>query len=241
MKEETKKSATVEDVKINVSEMLSSGLGVGHTVSRLHPKMKMYVSGVKNNTNVIDLEKTAKSFSSALKFISNLISDNKKIIFVGTKIQVKELIKQAADDCGVPYVTERWLGGTFTNFETISKRIEYFKSMESKKASGELEKYTKKERLKIDKKIESLRVKFEGIKNMSKLPDAVFISDLKKDIICAREAKIKGIFIVAITDTNVDPTIADYPIPANDDAMSSVKYILDKVSETVKNAKSSSV
>src|SRR3990167_4598135 len=109
--------------------------------------------------------------------------------------------------------------------------------MENKKATGELEKYTKKERLKIDKELESLRIKFEGIKNMSKLPEAVFISDLKKDITCAREAKKKGIFIVAITDTNVDPTIADYPIPANDDAISSVGYILDKVSETVNNAK----
>ncbi|MBI3631781.1 MAG: 30S ribosomal protein S2 [Candidatus Staskawiczbacteria bacterium] len=237
MTEATKK-ATKEKVKIDVNEMLFCGLGVGHTVSRLHPKMKMYVSGIKNNANVIDLEKTAKSFDTALKFISNLVDDNKKIVFVGTKIQVKELVKQAAENCEVPYVTERWLGGTFTNFETISKRIDYFKSMESKKASGELEKYTKKERLKIDKQLESLRVKFEGIKNMSKLPDAVFISDLKKDIICAREAKRKGIFIVAITDTNVDPTIADYPIPANDDAISSVKYILEKVSETVKNAKS---
>ena len=236
MTEATKKSS-IEDVKIDVAEMLSCGLGVGHTVSRLHPKMKMYVSGIKNNANIIDLEKTAKSFNTALKFISNLVADNKKIIFVGTKIQVKELVKQAAENCGVPYVTERWLGGTFTNFETISKRVEYFKSMENKRASGELEKYTKKERLKIDKQLESLRIKFEGIKNMPKLPDAVFISDLKKDIICAKEAKRKGIFIIAITDTNVDPTIADYPIPANDDAISSVKYILEKVSETVKNAK----
>ncbi|MBI1866241.1 MAG: 30S ribosomal protein S2 [Candidatus Staskawiczbacteria bacterium] len=235
MTEATKKSA-IEETKINIEEMLSSGLGVGHTVSRLHPKMKDYVSGIKNNTNIIDLDKTAKNFSAALKFISNLVSDNKKIIFVGTKIQTKDLVKKAAEDCSVPYVSERWLGGTFTNFETISKRVEYFKEMESKRASGEFEKYTKKERLKIDKELESLRIKFEGIKNMSKLPEAVFISDFKKDIICALEAKRKGIFIVAITDTNVDPTMADYPIPANDDAISSVKYILDKVSQTIRNS-----
>ena len=232
------KKEVINEVKIDINEMLSCGLGVGHTVSRLHPRMKEYVSGIKNNTNIIDLEKTAKNFNIALKFISNLVSDNKKIIFVGTKIQVKELVKKAAEDCDVPYVTERWLGGTFTNFETISKRVEYFKEMENKKATGEFEKYTKKERLKIDKELESLRIKFEGIKNMSKLPEAVFISDLKKDITCAREAKRKRIFIVAITDTNVDPTIADYPIPANDDAISSVRYILDKISETVKNSKS---
>jgi len=237
MSEEAKKTVTIKETKIDVNEMLAHGLGVGHTVSRLHPKMKTYVSGIKNNTNVIDLEKTAKELSRALKFISNLVSDGKKIIFVGTKIQIKDLVKKAAENCDVPYVTERWLGGTFTNFGTILKRVEYFKEMENKKATGELEKYTKKERLKIDKELESLRIKFEGIKNMSKLPEAVFISDLKKDITCAREAKKKGIFIVAITDTNVDPTIADYPIPANDDAISSVGYILDKVSETVNNAK----
>lgn len=227
----------MEEVKINIDEMLSQGLSVGHTVSRLHPKMKTYTSGIKNNTNIIDLEKTAKEFSKALKFISELVSANKKIIFVGTKIQIKELVKRAAEDCDVPYVTERWLGGTLTNFETISKRVEYFKEMERKKATGEFEKYTKKERLKIDKELESLRIKFEGIKTLTKLPEAVFISDLKKDITCAREAKKKGIFIVAIADTNVDPDLADYPIPANDDAISSVKYILDKVSETIKNSK----
>ncbi|MEK7540901.1 MAG: 30S ribosomal protein S2 [Patescibacteria group bacterium] len=230
---EEDKKTIVKDIKINLEEMTNAGLGVGHTVSRLHPKMKAYTSGIKNNTNVIDLEKTAKEFSKALKFISNLVADNKKIIFVGTKIQMKELVKKAAEDCDIPYVAERWLGGTFTNFETIYKRVEYFKDMEKKKAVGEFNKYTKKERLKIDKELESLRVKFEGIKNMSKLPEAVFISDLKKDITCAREARRKGIFIVAITDTNIDPDLADYPIPANDDAISSVKYILEKIKEVI--------
>lgn len=234
--EETKK-AKIEEVKLNMEEMLSSGLGVGHTVSRLHPKMKMYVSGIKNNANIIDLEKTSKEFTKALKFISNLVADNKKIIFVGTKIQMKELVKTAAEDCNIPYVTERWLGGIFTNFETISKRVDYFKEMEKKKATGEFNKYTKKERLQFDKELEKLRIKFEGIKNMLKLPEAVFIADLKKDITCAKEAKRKGIFIVAIADTNIDPGLADYPIPANDDAISSVKYILEKVTETIKNSR----
>ena len=236
MTEATKKEI-IKEVKIDIDEMLSCGLGVGHTVSRLHPKMKTYVSGVKNNVNIIDLEKTAKEFNKALKFISNLISDDKKIIFVGTKIQMKELVKRAAEDCGVPYVTERWLGGTFTNFGTILKRVEYLKEMESKKATGELEKYTKKERLKIDKELESLRVKFEGIKKMSKLPEAVLILDLKKDDTAAREARRKGVKIIGIVDTNIDPTLADYPIPANDDAISSIQYILDKIRETILNSK----
>lgn len=233
--EDTKK-VNIKEIKITADEMMLNGLGVGHSVSRLHPKMKNFVSGIKNNTNLIDLDKSVKEFGKALKFISNLVADNKKIIFVGTKIQMKEIVKQAALDCGVPYVTERWLGGAFTNFETILKRVEYYKDLEKKKLTGELEKYTKKERLNFDKELEKLRVKFEGIKNINKLPDAVFIADLKKDIICAKEAKKKGIKIIAITDTNVDPGLADYPIPANDDAISSVKYILSKISEAVKNS-----
>ncbi|MBI2054039.1 MAG: 30S ribosomal protein S2 [Candidatus Staskawiczbacteria bacterium] len=226
-----------KDIKIDIEEMSKAGVAFGHRFSKLHPKMKPYVSGIKNTVHMMDLEKTAKELDKALKFISHIISEGKTIIFVGTKIQVKELARAAAIDCGLPYVVERWLGGTFTNFETIAKRVQYFKDLEKKKASGELEKYTKKERYKIDKEIESLRVKFEGIRDMSKLPEAVFIVDLKKDQTAAREAKRKGIKIIALCDTNIDPTIADFPIPANDDAISSVKYILDKVKEVILNSK----
>lgn len=226
-----------KDSKISVEEMTKAGVCFGHKFSKLHPKMEQYVSGIKNNVHIIDLEKTAKELEKALKFISKITAEGKPIIFVGTKIQIKNLVKAAAEECGLPYVTERWLGGTFTNFETISKRVEYFKDLEKKKLTGELEKYTKKERMNFDKEIESLRVKFEGIKNMAKLPEAVLIFDIRKDDTCAREAKRKGIKIVALCDTNVDPTIADYPIPANDDAISSVQYILEKVKETILNAK----
>ena len=236
MEQEDKKTI-IKDIKLDLEEMTNAGLQFGHKVSRLHPKMKPYISGVKNNVNVFDLEKTSKELSKALKFISTQISNKKTILFVGTKIQMKGLVKLAAEECGVPYVCERWLGGTLTNFETISKRVGYFKDLQQKKASGEFEKYTKKERMKLDKEIEKLRVKFEGIKDMPKLPDAVFVLDLKKDETCAKEAKIKGISIIGITDTNIDPTIANYPIPANDDAISSVKYILEKVKEAVLNSK----
>ncbi|MEK7562510.1 MAG: 30S ribosomal protein S2, partial [Patescibacteria group bacterium] len=180
-----------QDIKLNVEEMAQAGMNFGHRVSKLHPKMKPYVSSIKNNVNIIDLEKTAKDFEKALKFISKLIAENKTLLFVGTKIQVRNLVKTTAEECNLPYVTERWLGGTITNFETIQKRVEYFKDLEKKKVTGELEKYTKKERLMFDKELESLRVKFEGIKNMPKLPDAVFIFDIKKDEACAREARIK--------------------------------------------------
>jgi len=226
-----------EDIKLDIEEMEKAGINFGHKVSKLHPKMKTYVSGVKNNVHIFDLEKTQKEFVKALTFISKIISEGKAIIFVGTKIQLRAIIKDAAEECGIPYVTERWLGGTLTNFETIQKRVNYFKDLEKKKETGELEKYTKKERLNFDREIASLKIKFDGIRNMSKLPDAVFIFGLDKEITCAREAKIKGIKIISIVDTNVNPDIVDYPIPANDDAISSVRYILGKVKDVIMDSK----
>lgn len=228
------------DIKnhFNLEEMAKAGVAFGHSVSRLHPKMKPFVAGVKSNIHLIDLEKTSKEFSSALQYITKLVADGKSILFVGTKIQIKDLVKASAMECQMPYVVERWLGGTFTNFETITKRVQYFKELETKKATGGLEKYTKKERSLFDKELEILTKKFEGIKHMNRLPEAVFIFDLKKDITCAREAKRKGIKVVAVTDTNVDPSLADYMIPANDDAISSIRYILENVKETILNKKS---
>jgi len=228
------------EIKISIDEMTEAGVNLGHKVSKLHPKMKQYVSGIKNNVHTFDLEKTALELQKALNFVSKLVSEGKQIVFVGTKIQLKGIVKSAAEECGVGYVTERWLGGTFTNFETISKRVEYYKELEKKKATGELEKYTKKERLNFDRELASLKTKFEGIKNMSKLPDAVFIFDLSKDDICAKEAVIKKMKIVAVADSNVNPEIADYAIPANDDAISSISYIIDKVTEVILNAKETS-
>jgi len=222
-----------DDIKLSTAEMEKAGVNFGHKVSKLHPKMKQYVSGMKNGVHLFDLEKTSKEFSRALDFISKIVSDGKAIIFVGTKIQLKTIIKAAAQDCGVSYVTERWLGGTFTNFETLQKRVTYFKDLEKKRESGELEKYTKKERADFDKEIASLKIKFDGIRNMTKLPEAVCIFGIDKDITCAKEAKKKGIKIISIVDTNINPNIVDYPIPANDDAISSVKYIIDNIKEVI--------
>mgnify|MGYP003824667641 FL=1 len=219
--------------------MQEAGVNLGHKVSKLHPKMKPYISGIKNNTHTFDLDKTALELQKVLNYISKSIAEGKQIAFVGTKIQLREVVKSAAIECGVPYVTERWLGGTFTNFETISKRVEYYKNLERQKITGELEKYTKKERADFDKELEILKTKFEGIKNMSKLPDAVIIFGLEKDETTAKEAKIKKIKIIGIADTNVNPEIADYIIPANDDAISSVRYIAEKITEAILNAKES--
>lgn len=227
-----------KEIKLDVNEMAAAGVHLGHKTSKIHPKMVPFICGERNNVNLIDLEKTAEKLREALDFIKSLIAEGKILLLVGTKIQVKNLLKETALECGLPYVSERWLGGTFTNFEIIKKRIEYFKELEQKKSSGELEKYTKKERAQFDKELKDLEIKFGGIKNLEKLPDTIFVSDMIKDNLAVNEARMKGIKIIGISDTNADPTLADYPIPANDDAISSVKYILEKIKETILSVKS---
>ena len=237
LKEKSEKTPKKSEFNLDTEEMAQAGLHFGHRTSRIHPKMTPYLYGVRNTVHIIDLEKTKEKFEEALKFIQELIAENKILLIVGTKIQAKGLVKDVATECGLPYVNERWLGGTFTNFETIKKRIEYFKDLEKKKAEGELEKYTKKERAKIDKDLRDSETKFGGIKNLERLPDAIFVLDMKKDDLAVKEARMKGIKVIGVSDTNTDPTLADYPIPANDDAVSSVKYISEKVKEVILKAK----
>jgi len=226
-----------DEFNIDTEEMAKAGLHFGRRTSKANPKMKPYLYGVRNTIHIIDLEKTKEKLVQALLFIKNLISENKILLVVGTKIQVKELVKNFATECSLPYINERWLGGTFTNFGIIKKRIDYFKDLEKKKAEGELEKYTKKERAKIDKILKDSEKKFGGIKDLEKLPDAIFVLDMKKDALAVKEARMKGIKVIGIANTNIDPTLADYPIPANDNAISSVKYILDKAKEVILSAK----
>ncbi len=234
---ETKEKNKKLEVKLDLEEMLQAGLHFGHRTSRIHPKMKPYLAGVRNTVHIIDLKKTAEKFKKALEFIQKLISENKTLLIVGTKIQAKDLVKNFAEECKLPYVSERWLGGTITNFDAIKKRLEYFKELERKKKSGELDKYTKKERAQIDEELQKLEIKFGGIKDLEKIPDAIFVLDMEKDALAVKEAKMKGVKIIGISDTNADPTLVDYPIPANDDAISSLKYILDKVKEVILKAR----
>jgi len=224
----------VENINLDIEEMAKAGLHFGHATSKFHPKMTPYVFGVRNGVHIIDLEKTKEKLKEALKFIQQLVAENKILLVVGTKFQIKDLVKDFAKAFGFPYVTERWLGGTFTNFPVIKQRCEYLKELEQKLQNQELmEKYTKKERKEMEKKLQKLETKFGGIKNLERLPDAVFIIDMKKDELAVKEARRKGVKIIAISDTDSDPTLADYPIPANNDAISSVKYILEKVREAI--------
>lgn len=222
------------DFGIKIDEMAQAGLSFGHRASKTHPKMKQYLSGEKNSVHIIDLEKTAEKLAEALDFIKEIVSSGKTLLLIGTKIQIRDLTKEAGEAVKMPYINGRWLGGTFTNFKTIQKRISYYKELKKKKDLGELGKYTKKERAKIEKEMRDLEDKFGGIMEMNNLPDAVLVLDLKKDILAVKEARKKGIKVIGIADANVDPTLADYPIPANDDASTSIKYILDKVKEAAK-------
>jgi small subunit ribosomal protein S2 len=226
----TKKSA---EIKIDLEEMAQAGLHFGHRTSRVHPKIKPYLFGERNGIHIFDLEKTAEKLKEALKFVQELALENKVLLVVGTKIQLKSVVKEMAEECGLPFATERWVGGTFTNFDQIKKRIDYFKDLEQKRASGELDKYTKKERAIFDEELKVLERKIGGIKSLDKLPDAILVTDVKKNILSVKEAKNKGIKVIGIIHTNVDPNLVDYPIPANDDAISSVKYILDRVKDAI--------
>jgi small subunit ribosomal protein S2 len=232
---ETKKEKN--SYNIDVEAMAQAGVQFGHRTSRINPKMNQYLAGVRNSQHLIDLEKTKEKLTEALDFIQKLISDGKTLLLVGTKIEVKSTVKEVAEVCGLPYVSERWLGGTFTNFDAILKRVDYFKDLERQKAAGELEKYTKKERADFEEEIKIMDKKFGSIRDMRKLPDAIFVIDIKEDGLAIKEARRAKIKVVGICDTNADPTLADFSIPASDDSVSSVKYILEKVKEVVLKAK----
>jgi len=224
----------IKDFQISIDEMSQAGVNFGHKTSRLHPKMQPYILKVKDSVHFIDLEKSAQALKEAINLIRKIVMDGKTVLMVGTKVHLRDMLEETAIDCGLPYVKERWIGGTFTNFEEIRKRIQYFKDLEAKTKEVDFEKnYTKKERSMMNKEIARLKMKFGGIKEMDKLPEALFALDMKKDAIAIKEARDKGIKVIALADTNVNPTLADYPIPANDDAVSSVRYILGKIKEAV--------
>jgi len=227
----------IKDTEIKPEEMMKAGLHFGHSSSKTHPKMKEYIFGVRNTIHLFDVEKTIVRLKEALDFIRELTAEGKILLFIGTKVQAKELTKDAANATNSPFVVDRWLGGTITNFGIIKNRVEYFKDLERKKATGELEKYTKKERLKLDEELQKLQIKFGGIKEMSRIPDAIFVVDIKKEASAIAEAKKKGLKIIGICDTHTDPTKIDYPIPANDDSIPSIRYILDKVKNVMLNTK----
>lgn len=239
-KTEGEKSAgfSYEDLELNISEMLKAGVHFGHKSSRWNPKMNEYVFGVKNNIHIIDLEKTIGLFQKTLEYMSSIVENGGKILFVGTKPQARQLVEEVASILDMPYIKNRWLGGTFTNFNEIKGRIKYLNQQESLLGSEDIKKYTKYEQSRIRKEIARMNDKMGGIKKMDKLPQAIFVIDIKENSLAVKEAQSAGIPTIALTDTNTDPTLVDYPIPANDDALSSLKYILGIVVKNLIEAKS---
>ncbi len=221
------------DIKINVEELGKVGLHFGHSASKRHPNMEPYIDGVKADVHILDLTKTAEKLEQALRFLAEEKKKGKEILIIGTKPQTVDLVQEVAKKHKLPFMTYRWIGGFITNFGEVKKRIKHLNDLLKKREAGELDKYTKKEQLEIDREIEALEKKFGGVKEMTSVPDIIFALNMDKDELAIKEASQRDLKIVAVCDTNTDPVAADYPIPANDDAISSIKYILDKFDEVV--------
>jgi len=219
----------------DLKEMLKNAVHFGHATSKWNPKMKSFIYGDKQGIHVFDLNKTAIALEEAVKFLNASASQGKTIMFVSTKQQATELVKAAAKGCNCPYVTQKWVPGLFTNFKTIKQRIKYLKQLKDEKASGEFSKYTKKEAVKLEKIINKLETSLGGVQEIKKTPDVIIVLDVHRDQIAVKEAKRTGVKIVGITDSNANPDNIDYPIPANDDSIKSITYLVDKFVNAIKS------
>lgn len=221
----------------SLEEMLKAGMHFGHRTHRWHPKMKPYIFSAKNGIYVIDLEKSREKLAEALEFMSGLIKEGKYILFVGTKSQVKEPMKKMAEMTGQPYIVGKWLGGYLTNFSVVKKSVKKYQDLIEKRDSGKLSKYTKKERLDFDREIKRLQERVGGLVALNKMPDALFVWDIKEESTAVAEAKTRNIPVIGVCDTNVNPEEVTYPIPANDDATKTVKLLMEIIQSNIIDAK----
>jgi len=232
-----KKSSKKISYKISLEKMLEAGCHFGHQSRRWHPNMEPFIWKEKEGIHVFDLPKTADLLEKACLAIQKLVKKGGEVIFIGTKRQAQEIIKKEAERAGSHYIVNRWLGGTITNWRQIKKSIDKLIEMEEKNKKGEYEKYTKKENVLIEREIARLKRFFEGVVGLKDIPDALYVIDVKKEIAAVKEAKKKGVKVFAIVDSNVDPDLVDYVIPANDDAVQSIKVITEKIADAVKFGK----
>jgi small subunit ribosomal protein S2 len=216
-----------------MKELLEAGVHFGHQTKRWNPKMKEYIFGERNGIYIIDLQKTLKMFKEASKFVADLSAAGKTVLFVGTKRQAQDAIAEEAGRAGSFYINQRWLGGLLTNWVTVQKSVKRLKELDEMATDGRYELLPKKEVIKLERERKHLQANLAGIKNLSRLPDAVFVIDSNKEQIAVREARKLGIPVVAVVDTNCDPTEVDYVIPGNDDALRAIRLFTSKISESI--------
>ncbi|MEK7629682.1 MAG: 30S ribosomal protein S2 [Patescibacteria group bacterium] len=220
---------------ITAQDLMQAGAHIGHKKSKWNPKMAPFVFGVRNSLHIIDVTKTVEKLDEAIKFLTETIKSGGTILFVGARIQTKEMITEMAKELSMPYVCGRWIGGLFTNFKIIKERLKYFKDLEEKLKSGDLSKYTKKERLNFERRLVKMEKDMGGVKNLQTLPQVIFITDANAEEYAVLEAKRMGVKVVGIVDTSADPSLIDYPIPANNDSLSSLGLILGTIKQELKS------
>ncbi len=224
-------------IKIELKDLLDAGCHFGHQAQRWNPKMADFLYGTREGIHIFDLVKTKENLEKAIDLVRNITSEGGKIIFVGTKRQAQTIVKEEAQKAKMPFVVERWLGGTITNWESIKKSVNKLKDLTAKKESGEFKKYTKKENLLIDREISRLQKFFGGLVDLEELPAAIFVVDVKKEKAAIKEAAKKNIKIIAVVDSNSDPDLIDCVIPANDDAFGSIKLIVGAIGQAAKEGR----
>ena len=217
---------------ITMKELLEAGVHFGHQTKRWNPKMKEYIFGERNGIYIIDLQKTLKLFKEASKFVTELCSSGKTILFVGTKRQAQDAVAEEANRAGMPYINQRWLGGLLTNWVTVQKSVKRLQELDEMATDGRYELLTKKEVIKLERERKHLQANLAGIKSMKRLPDALFIVDSNNEAIAVKEARKLGIPVVAVVDTNCDPTVVDYVIPGNDDALRAIRLFTSKIADS---------
>lgn len=223
---------------VDIKKLLEAGAHFGHKTSRWHPKMAPYIHSKRGGSHIIDLTETVDALEEAMRFIENTVASGKQVLLVGTKRQAQDTIKKAAEETGMPYVTERWLGGMLTNRNTIGGRIKYLKDLEAKLENGQLAaKYNKLEVQRYQEEIEQMNLNYGGIKNMAGKPGALYVVDINEEVNAVREAQKLNIPVVALVDTNTDPSNITYPIPCNDDAIKAIKLVTDYIQSAIETGK----
>ncbi len=217
----------------SIEQMLKAGMHFGHRTSKWHPKMAPFIFGKRNGVHIIDLVRSKQLLTEALDYMQKMKVEGKTILFVGTKMQVKKPLQAMAKEIGMPYISEKWMGGTLTNFLIVKKLIKKYKDLLADQKSGMLSKYTKKEQLDFAKEIEKLELKVGGLTELNKLPDALFVWDIKVEKTAVLEAKKRNIPVIAICDTNTNPTDIKYPIPSNDDATKTIKLLMATIKDAM--------